>query len=274
MASTVHKSSWLSEDSYKIAHTIGACNEQLMSPANSLMTKGTLKKRTYFTRDNWRERVSPAFAAYWSTRKALELFAGSTEEGFKERFAGLWKKSQDAEQVLSQEIAQIPDAVSPRIWNAITAELDGLEAVPRSTEEGMVYAINPESSILFRYITFLKFGITYRSLITALDLDGDAEADDKLRKVHIDLSRLKSGELSFKDLKLKFSLVHFILIVQGLELGLENLNQIELSKCLDEICPCKQKHSVDGMKKFRTSVKKVIRDLLSDKSKTYKPFLF
>jgi hypothetical protein len=270
MVSAVHNGSILSENKSRLDHTVRTCNGQLISLANPLMPNGILRRKTYFTRDNWRERVSPAFAAYWSSKKDLELFAGSKEVGFKEKFASLWKRVQDTDQVLSMEIARLPNPVSPRVWEAINAGLDGFETAPKSTRPGMAYAINPESSALFRYIIFLKFGITYRSLITAQDLERDPKALKKLQKAHHDLFRLKSGQLSLSDLKLKFKFDHFVLMVQGLDLGLRKLNPIELSRCLDEICPCNKRHSIERMRKFRTSVKKAVEGLLSDKSKTYK----
>jgi len=41
---------------------------------------------------------------------------------------------------------------------------------------------------------------------------------------------------------------HFTLMVQGLDFGLNRLNEFELAACLDDICPCAQRHSVEYLK--------------------------
>ena len=58
-----------------------------------------------------------------------------------------------------------------------------------------------------------------------------------------------------KDLKLKFNWDHFSVIIQGLDFGLDRLTAEELADCLSEICPCGQRHSLEYLKKVRTSIK-------------------
>jgi len=235
------------------------------------MGKGIVKRKAYFTRDNWPERVSPAFAAYWSARKALDLIAWSKEGELKERYDKAWEQLCDASRAVPDEIVKLPEPVSPRVWKVIYAQLDGFETELKGTEPGMTYAVNPESSVFFRLIAFLKFGVTFRRLITAVEFEGSSAAYIKLQKVHYDLFRLKYRKVVFKDLKLKFSLDHFSLMVQGLDLGLNTLNPIELARCFDKLCPCGKRHSVEYMRKFRTRVRRAIKDLLSDETRTYKP---
>ncbi len=70
--------------------------------------------------------------------------------------------------------------------------------------------------------------------------------------VHRDFWRGGSG---FHNLKLKFSLDHFQIITEGLDFGFDKLTADELADCLDEICPCDQKHSPEYLKKLRTRIK-------------------
>jgi len=166
--------------------------------------------------------------------------------------------------------AKLHDPISPRVWKAINADLDGIQTEITGAEGGMAYAVNPESSVVFRQMVFLKFGITYRGLITEVDLENSARAYAKLQKVHLEMFRLKSG-MSHRDLKLKFNYDHFFLMVQGLDLGLNKLNPRELAACFDELCPCDRRHSVEYIRKFRTRVRKAVKTLLSDETKTYMP---
>jgi hypothetical protein len=139
-----------------------------------------------------------------------------------------------------------------------------------SAEPGVAYPDNPGSNFFFRLLIFLKFGITYRRLMTAISLERSSEAYTKLQKVHHDQFRLLSGEKSLEDLKLKFSHRHFHFMVQGMDFGLNNLNPIELTNCFNDICQCARRHSAEYMRKFRTSVRKVAKQLLADKAATHR----
>ena len=64
-----------------------------------------------------------------------------------------------------------------------------------------------------------------------------------------------------ETLKMKFSLTHFGIIVQGLDFGLKKLNEEELAECLDEICPCSRTHSADYLKKLRAQMMRACKSL-------------
>jgi hypothetical protein len=51
-------------------------------------------------------------------------------------------------------------------------------------------------------------------------------------------------------------------LTQGIDLGLDNLTPFELSDCLNEICPCGQRHSPQYYKKRRTWLKQACKRLL------------
>ena len=44
-----------------------------------------------------------------------------------------------------------------------------------------------------------------------------------------------------------------------LNFGLDDLTSDELADCLDEICPCGQKHSPEYLKKVRTQIKRACK---------------
>ena len=79
----------------------------------------------------------------------------------------------------------------------------------------------------------------------------------------MDYYRLLTGRVPLADLKLKFNYDHFTLIVQGLDFGLNRLNEFELAACLDEICPCAQRHSVEYLKRLRRLIRKTCDLLVS-----------
>jgi hypothetical protein len=127
-------------------------------------------------------------------------------------------------------------------------------------ESGKAYITNPEASSFFRTLVFLKYGVTFRELVT--EIEGDPKAYKKWLKVHEDFYRLRSGKRSFDDLQLKFNMTHFQVIEQGLRYGLKDLNQWELEDCLNDICPCgSQQHSAEYVSKLRTRITKALASL-------------
>jgi hypothetical protein len=234
------------------------------------MRKGIVKRKTYFTRDNWRERVNPAFVGYWSATKRMGL-AGRIPDQIESKSE--WQLGfQDLapfSRSVPEEIAKNPNPISPRVWAKIYAGLDG-EREMILTEPGVSYATSLDYSGIFRMLVFLKFGLTYRNLMTAIDLDRSAEAYKKYQKVHFDMFRFKCLGFKLEDLKLRFQYHHFTLMVQGFDFGIPSLNEEELAKCFDAICPCNKRHSAPYMKRLRREIRKAVAQLLDDGSKTYK----
>ena len=124
------------------------------------------------------------------------------------------------------------------------------------------YPVNPEGSPLFRMLVFLKHGVTFRELIRQVDIEKSQAAHRKLISVHRDYWRILTGA-KFHDLKLKFNWDHFEVITHGLDFGLDGLDEYELADCLDEICPCRLKHSPTYLKKLRMTIKRVYRDVVA-----------
>lgn len=116
------------------------------------------------------------------------------------------------------------------------------------------YPQNPESSALFRTLVFLKYGVTFRELICEIATKKDSAAHRKLMSVHRDYWRFLSG-VPLQDMKLRFGSDHFHVVTQGFDFGFDRLTPEELADCLDEICPCSQKHSPDYLKKLRARIK-------------------
>jgi hypothetical protein len=136
---------------------------------------------------------------------------------------------------------------------------------PSSGEPGKGYAVNPEASSFFRDLVFLKFGMTYRELITQMEKDEGAHR--KLLRVHQDFYRFRWSGNGFRNLRLKFNLDHFQLLVQGLDFGLDTLNEWELGTCFNEICPCAQRHSGEYLKKLRARAKKYCAQVFESMNK-------
>jgi hypothetical protein len=211
-------------------------------------------KRKTFERNEWRQRVDPAFVRYWSALKRQRRVDANDRGGCKNAF----DEAAAASRLLAAEQAKIQNSNYSRVWPEIIRPIDG-EEWPGSGEPGKGYAVNPEASAFFRDIVFLKFGITYRELITLAEKD--QKAHGMLLRVHRDYFRFRWSGNGFDNLRLKFNLNHFGIFVQGLDFGLDRLNEFELGSCFDEICPCAQRHSTEYLKKLRTSVKKACRRL-------------
>ena len=168
-----------------------------------------------------------------------------------------------ASRELHQEQQKISNGISAQVWSALLADLDG-EGQFSGGEAGKSYVTNPESNTFFRTLVFLKYGITYRELM--MGLEKKPSAYRKLLRIHNDFRRFRTGVVPLNELKLKFNLTHFQVMVQGLDFGILDLNEWELATCFDEICPCAQKHSVEYMKKFRIRVRKACKRVLATAS--------
>src|SRR5208283_3305211 len=125
-------------------------------------------------RDDWRGQVSQAFVQFWFTEKqnrAVPLVLG--EEQSKKRF----QERSAASRLLHEELARIKKPIAPQVWAAILQPLDG-EVWPsppfsRPGEPVTIYWENPEASTTFRILTFLKYGVTFRELISKIEASGD-----------------------------------------------------------------------------------------------------
>jgi hypothetical protein len=211
-------------------------------------------KRKYFERNEWRQRVSPVLIGYWSSKNKLDR----TDSREKQKWKTAFDEMAEASRSLHLEQSKVQGSISMRVWPEIIKPLDGEKW--SVDDPRRAYAVNPEASAFFRDIVFLKYGLTFRELV--LLSESDPEAHRKLIRVHYDFYRFRWGRGS-NDLKLKFNLLHFSLIVQGLDFGLEKLNEIELASCFDEICPCAQTHSGEYLKKLRVRVRRTCQDLIS-----------
>jgi hypothetical protein len=218
-------------------------------------------RRRYFSRNEWRERVSPALAQYWTAAKTMQALSKTQDSQEKER---VFRKTFDEMAAASRQVPA-PKGMSALVWPAIFAGLDGEGKV--TGEAGKAYITGPESSVFFRELVFLKYGITYRELMVELEKDKSKSNYRKLMGVHEDFHRLRTGTAGFDGLKLKFNMTHFQIMVQGLDFGLLDVNEGELAACFDKICPCAQRHSVEYLKKFRTRVKRACEHILSSTQK-------
>lgn len=169
-----------------------------------------------------------------------------------------------ASREFNQELQKISNGISAQVWSALLAGLDG-EGQFSGGEAGKSYVTNPESNTFFRTLVFLKYGISFRELM--VELEKNPSVYRKLKQIHNDFRRFRTKVLPLSELKLKFNLTHFQIMVQGLDFGILDLNEWELARCFDEICPCAQRHSVEYMKKFRVRVKKACEHVLSSSSK-------
>jgi hypothetical protein len=155
---------------------------------------------------------------------------------------------------------RIKDSLAAKIHEAVFKQLDieGPVGVPLSStyrkEQETAYSQNPESSPIFRQLAFLKYGVTFRELIHRIDIEKSPVAQRHLMAVHRDYWRIQSG-IRFEDLKLKFGFKHFQIPTNGLDFGLDKLTADELADCLNEICPCQQRHSTEYLKKLRIRMK-------------------
>ena len=220
------------------------------------------KARPGFIRRDWRKRVDRAFTTYWLLKKRNQLFPRiKDEKRSKQLFDGWLREFAAASRSLKEATERLKNPVAGRIQEAVLRPL-AWESPPRTDlpstangDTGIGYPENPEASFLFRTLVFLKYGVTFSELIRQIDVDKSDSAHRKVMTVHRLYWRVLNGTCLPQDLKLKFSRDHFDIITQGFDFGLAQLTPEELAECLDEICPCEQRHSPEYLKKLRTRIR-------------------
>jgi hypothetical protein len=212
----------------------------------------------------WQQQVNPAFSDWWRARKENRELGGIPDDKRADgAFHRNFKRMCEAQRRLLQEPRR-PDSITSAAWSAILAPLDG-EVWPWPVSDPNIkpkdsYAQNPEANSIFRTLVFLEHGITFRELATRAETD--REAHDMLLRVHRDWYRMRWEGRSFEAMKLKFDLDHFQIILDGMDYGLNKLDEAELAKCLDDICPCGQPmHSPAYLKKLRVEIIRACRNL-------------
>jgi hypothetical protein len=214
--------------------------------------------RTRQIRIGWQQKVNPAYVRWWLARKANAALVNISDKKKRtEEWTRNYKELCAASRLLNAARAKIENPQF--VGSEIDKPLDGeVWPWPVNGEPGKAYITNPESCPIFRTLVFLKYGVTFRELVC--QVEHVPKAYQKWMRVHADYRRFRWGG-SLDRLKIKFNLTHFQIIVQGLDFGLKELNEEELAECLDEICPCSQKHSADYLKKLRSQMTKACKSL-------------
>jgi|SRR5581483_10543068 len=242
-----------------------------MSPRNPNLKSKEPRRRK--ARLPWQQQVNPAFADLWRARKENRERGGILDDKrADEALYGNFKRMGEAQRRLLQK-PRGPDSITDAVWSAILAPLDG-EVWPWPVSDPKVelkdsYAQNPEANSIFRTLVFLEHGITFRELVTRSEAqkgEEAREAHDMLLRVHRDWYRMRWEGRSFEAMKLRFNMDHFGIILDGIDYGLEKLDEAELAECLDDICPCgREKHSPDYIKKLKIEILRVCRKLVADR---------
>ena len=215
---------------------------------------------------DWRGRVNPVFVRKWSADKSLrQVHLISDQEQQRVEFQRAFEEQRVVSHLMRDEQSKLTSSIASRVWGRILEPLEG-ETAFQTPESERAYALNPEASNMFRILVFLKHGVTFRRLI--YDIETNHSEYRRLIDVHRDYYRMLIGKKPLGGLKLRFNYDHFALIVQGLDFGLDKLNELELAACLDEICPCAQKHSVGYLKWLRGLIKNACEALVSSTDRT------
>jgi hypothetical protein len=203
---------------------------------------------------NWHEHVEPVFVAHYSARKKnADLRNIKDERKVQREFHVGFKELVKSSRAFDEAKSRIKDPLATKIQQVLLQSLgdDDLEI--------------PELSPLFRTIVFLRYGISFRELIRQVAVNRDPVAHRKLMRVHSDYWRLLSGD-ELTDLKLKFTSDHFDIMTQGFDFGFEKLTPHELADCLDELCPCGQRHSPQYYKRVRAAIRRACKQLVVNKT--------
>jgi hypothetical protein len=252
------------DDRFVCLLDLETCNPCFMSPFKKNLKPKQPRRRK--VRPPWQEQVNPALVDWWRAKKENRKLREISDEKEAEHAFHRNFQSMNAAQYQLLHEPRRPDSIAASVWSAILSPLDG-EVCPWPISAPNIklrdsYAQNPEANSIFRTLVFLEHGITFRDLATRAETD--QEAPDVLLRVHRDWYRLRWEGRSFEAMRLKFALDHFQIILDGIDYGLNKLNETELAKCLDDICPCgRWKHSAEYLKKLKLEIVKACRDLVA-----------
>jgi hypothetical protein len=213
--------------------------------------------RPGFIRSPWCEKVDPTFASWCSSQKKGREVGKVRDPGeFERKFKDWLKEAAHLSRAINEALSAVKNSVGAKLLDEILRGLkfhDLSDPKSGNSEQAQEMPVNPESTPVFWHLVFMKYGITFRELIYQVEIGKSRAAHRKLMAVHRDYWKLITTGPA--DLKLKYNWDHFSVIIQGLDFGLELLTPEELAECLDEICPCAQRHSAEYLKKVRTSIK-------------------
>jgi hypothetical protein len=198
-------------------------------------------------KSSWRDKLHPFFIRMAEMNKNIfELSASSSQQDRDEAE----RLKRNPPQELFDEAERLHDEFERDgkfKYNAVGRMLGLGEVAPGST-------ISLDQFMLARF-AFFKYGKTIPELLAERNA-GSWKASQQLLGVQHDYEAWAFGKLNVDEQQFKLDVDHFLIVVGGLNLGIEALTPGELADCLDELCPCGKPHYPENVRKLRIRILK------------------
>jgi hypothetical protein len=111
----------------------------------------------------------------------------------------------------------------------------------------------PDEDYMLAWFAWNRYGKTFKQLLEE-DRDGVRQSSMRVVVVNRDYQLWRYGELDPEKMKFKPDREHQVMLLYGLNFGMESLSPEELADCFDELCPCGKTHFPDNLRKLRSRV--------------------
>jgi hypothetical protein len=122
------------------------------------------------------------------------------------------------------------------------------------------YPATPEMSdeqFMLAWLAWNKYGKTLKQLLEE-DRAGVKQSSERLVTIRQEYNHWRYDKQDPEKLKFKFDREHQLLIMMGLDFGIDSLTAEELADCFNELCACGAWHSPENLRKLRTRTKQFL----------------
>ena len=114
-----------------------------------------------------------------------------------------------------------------------------------------------DSQYMLARLSWYRYGKTIRQLLEESQ-SGKERPGQQLLNVLREYEKWRFGKLDVEAQKFKVDIQHQILMMAGLDLGIDKLNPEELADCFDALCTCGRQHLAENLRKLRTRLTKAL----------------
>jgi hypothetical protein len=195
--------------------------------------------------ESWRTKVHPVFIKAAEYQKRVTLLTNTNSPADQAKATSL---SSEIPPELMQKAELLHDEMkaADKLRRQSSLAIYGADGLPPGTE------ISMEHYMLHRLCWF-RFNKTLEQLKREYQA-GDLKAVKQMNKLNLEFDMWRFGKVDPNRLKFKTDTDHFVLMLSGLDLGLEALTPQELAYCFDALCPCGDEHDPENLRKLRKRI--------------------
>jgi hypothetical protein len=195
--------------------------------------------------ESWRAKVHPFFIKSAEYQKRVTLLSNSPSAADQ---AEATRLSVEIPPGIMEEAERLHDELkaSGKLRRQCSLAMFGADGLPPDTKISMEH-------FMFHYLCWFRYNKTAEKLKSEYQ-GGNLKAIKQMNRLNLEFDLWRFGKLDPNKLKFKTDRDHFMLMVAGLDLGLEALTPYELANCFDALCPCGMEHDPENLAKLRRRI--------------------